>query len=161
MNLYEIDNAIMEAFDRAIDPETGEIHDDEAFGALNALEEERERKIEGVLLWIKNLRSDAEALKAEKQAFESRQKATERKAESLIRYISIVLSGEKFKTDRVTVSWRKTESVTYNGNVRDLPKECVREKEPEVNKTEIKKLLKAGKEISGAQIVEKMNIQIK
>lgn len=161
MNLYEIDNAIVEAFDRAIDPETGEIHDDEAFGALNALEEERERKIEGVLLWIKNLRSDAEALKAEKQAFESRQKATERKAESLIRYISNVLSGEKFKTDRVTVSWRKSESVTYDGNVRDLPRECVIEKEPEINKTEIKKLLKAGKEISGAQIVKNMNIQIK
>ena len=161
MNLYEIDNAITEAFEQAIDPETGEICNEEAYEALNSLEIQREGKIEGVLLWIKNLRAESEALKAEKIAFDARQRQAERKAESLKKYISGILGGEKFKTDRVAVSWRKTESVTYDGNVRDLPTECIREKEPEVNKTELKKLLKAGEKISGAQIVESMSMQIK
>lgn len=161
MNLYEIDSAIMEAFDKAIDPETGEIHDEEAFEALNALEEQREQKIEGILLWVKNLRSDAEALKAEKQAFEARQKATERKAESLIKYVSGVLAGEKFKTDRVSVSYRKTESVKFDGNILDLPDGCVRFKAPEVDKVALKKFLKSGNEVEGAEIVESMSMQIK
>lgn len=161
MNLYDIDQAIEAAFEDAIDMETGEIVNEEAYKALDSLQMEFDKKAEGVLLWIKNLSAEAESLKKEKQAFESRQKAAEKKAESLVRYIAGVLNGKKFKTDRVEVRWRKSESVEYCGDVSKLPKECIREKEPEINKTELKKLLKEGKAIDGAQLVTKQNIQIK
>ena len=96
MNLYEINERIMEAFDAAVDPETGEIIDSDAYQALNDLQMQLDEKAEGILLWIKNLRAQAEALKKEKQAFESRQQAAERKAESLKQYISNVLKGKRF-----------------------------------------------------------------
>ena len=67
--LYEIDNAIMEC----IDFETGEIVD---FERLEELQMERERKLENVALWIKNLKSDADAIKAEKQVLDEREKAS-------------------------------------------------------------------------------------
>ena len=161
MNLYDIDQAIEAAFEDAIDMETGEIVNEEAYKALDSLQMEFDKKAEGVLLWIKNLSAEAESLKKEKQAFESRQKAAEKKAESLVHYIAGVLNGKKFKTDRVEVRWRKSESVEYCGDVLKLPKECIREKEPEINKAALKKLLKEGNAIEGAQLVTKQNIQIK
>ena len=62
-NLFEIDAAIMAAMDRCVDPETGEI-DGEVYTELEALQMERERKIENIACWVKNLRSDADDLKA-------------------------------------------------------------------------------------------------
>lgn len=161
MNLYEINEKIMEAFDAAVDLETGEIVDDEAYQALNDLQMQFDEKTEGILLWIKNLRAQAEALKKEKQAFEYRQKAAENKAESLKRYISKVLNGQKFSTERVSVSWRKSESTEYIGDVKALPAECIRQKDPEVNKTALKEALKRGEKIPGASLVVINNIQIK
>lgn len=70
--LYEIDAAIMDC----VDTETGEIIDEEQ---LNALLMERSAKLEGVALWIKNLDSDAAAIRAEREALEKRQKAAEKK----------------------------------------------------------------------------------
>lgn len=161
MNLYEIDREITEAFENAVDQETGEIVNEDAYCALDQLQMMKERKMEGIALWIKNLNAEADALKKEKQAFEARQKSSENKAESLKRYLSNVLNGEKFKTDKVSVTWRKSESADYSGDISTLPESCIRIKEPELNKTELKRLLKEGKEIDGAQLVAKQNIQIK
>ena len=68
MNLFEIENEIMNCWDQ----ETGEILDSDR---LDQLEMERDTKIENIALYIKNLTADAEALKAEKQSFAERQKA--------------------------------------------------------------------------------------
>lgn len=76
--LYEIDAAIMDC----VDAESGEIIDEEQ---LNSLLMERSAKLEGVALWIKNLDSDAAAIRAEREALEKRQKAVENKAASLRR----------------------------------------------------------------------------
>ena len=59
MTLYEIDKAIMEC----VDLETGEIIDTEQ---LDKLTMEREAKLENVACWIKELKVEAEALKAGK-----------------------------------------------------------------------------------------------
>ena len=80
MKLYEIDEMIMQAFEQAVDPETGEIVNEAAYAALDSLQEARDQKIEDVLLWIKNLASDAEELKKEKMAFAERQQQAEQRA---------------------------------------------------------------------------------
>ncbi len=153
MNLYEIDDAILEC----VDLETGEIFDAEKF---EQLEIERETKIENICCWIKNLKAEAEALKAEKDAFAQRQKSAENKMESLKRYISAYLDGEKFKTAKVAVSFRKSESLEILEGA-NIPDEYLRFKEPEVNKVELKKALKAGERFDGVQLVENLNIQIR
>ena len=161
MNLYEINEEILMAYNSAIDQETGEIIDEEALNALGELSMERDEKIENILLWIKNLTAEAEALKKEKQAFADRQSSVESKASSLKRYIGSILNGEKFFSPRVSVNWRKSQSVEYSGDVNKLPENCIRKKEPEVNKTELKKMLIAGVKIPGARLVENNNMQIK
>lgn len=97
-SLYEIDQRIL----ALVDEETGEITN---FEQLDKLQIEREAKIENIALWIKNLKSDEESYKAEKQAFEDRQRQAKQRRESLERYLSDVLNGEKFKTARVECSW--------------------------------------------------------
>lgn len=89
MNLFEIENEIMNCWDQ----ETGEILDSDR---LDQLEMERDTKIENIALYIKNLTADAEALKAEKQSFAERQKAAENKAELLKKYLATYLAGQKF-----------------------------------------------------------------
>ena len=160
MNLYEINSQIMAAFEAAVDMETGEIINEEAYEALNGLQMERGEKIEGILLWIKNLTADANALKREKQAFADRQAAAERKAESLKRYVADALAGEKFQTERVSVTWRKSEAAEFTGNIALLPPPCIRVK-TEVSLEELKRKLKEGAIIPGARLVVRNNIQIK
>ena len=161
MNLYAINDLITQAFESAVDMETGEIVNADAYEALDSLQMAFDQKAEGILLWIKNLTAEAEALKKEKLAFAERQSAAERKAESLKKYISGVLCGNKFQTEKVSVTWRKSEAVEYAGNVYDLPEELLKYKEPEINKTELKKRLKAGEVIAGAELVQRNNMQIK
>jgi hypothetical protein len=153
MNLYEIDAEIL----GCVDVETGEIFDVDKFEELSLT---RDAKIENICLWIKNLKAQAEALKAEKESFAQRQKAAETKMESLKRYISNYLEGTAFESAKVKVSFRKSEAVEImEGAV--IPDEYLRFKEPEVNKAGLKAALKSGVHIEGVSIVENQNIQIK
>jgi hypothetical protein len=153
MNLFEIDTAILDC----VDVETGEVFDVDRF---EELELTRDAKIENICLWIKNLKAEAEALKAEKDAFAQRQKAAETKMESLKRYISGYLDGTAFESAKVKVSFRKSESLEISEDAV-IPDEYLRFKEPEVNKADLKKAIKAGLTIGGVQLVENNNIQIK
>ena len=90
MNLYEIN----EKLELGFDIETGEILDAEY---LDKLAMERDMKIENIALWIKNLKSEAEALKAEKDVFAQRQKSAENKMEQLKKYLANALAGKSSK----------------------------------------------------------------
>ena len=151
MNLYEIN----EEMQKCIDPETGEVNTE----MLEALEMMRDEKLENIALWIKDLKAEAEALKNEKQAFAARQSAAENKAESLKRYLANVLNGEKFKTTKCAVSFRRTESVKIL-NELELPAEYV-SYEVKADKNAIKAAIKDGQTIAGAELVENLNCVIK
>lgn len=153
MNLFEIERKIMEC----VDMETGEIIDSES---LDKLQMDRDQKIENVALWIKNLTSEADALKAEKNAFADRQKAAENKAASLKKYLTNYLDGEKFKSEKVAISFRNSDSVDVT-DISLIPKEYLKIADPTADKTAIKNALKAGAVFDGAEIVTNRNIQIK
>lgn len=150
--LYEIDNAILEC----VDAETGEIIDDKA---LEELELARDNKIENIACWIKNLKADAESYKKEKEVFVQKEKAAKNKAENLKRYLEMALGGEKFKTSKVSISYRKSEIVEID-EIEKLSDEFIKI-EKKADKTAIKAAIKEGAEIVGARIVENNNIQIK
>lgn len=153
MTLYEIDQAIMDC----IDSETGDIIDAEL---LDSLQMERTEKIENVACWIKELKAEAEALKAEKMAFAERQRVAENKAESLKNWLAYVLNGEKFKTTRASVTFRATEKVEI-GDIMQLDESFLKYKEPEADKTAIKEAIKAGQEVAGATLVSSKSVIIK
>lgn len=158
MNLYKIDRAILDC----VDLETGEIIDEDA---LNALEMERYAKVENIALWIKNLMSDAAQIKKEREALEEREKSAKNKAESLKKYLSEYLNGNKFSTSKVAISFRKSESVDVTDinkiMIMDDADSYLKYKDPDPDKTAIKQAIKSGINIPGCSLVEKQNIQIK
>lgn len=161
-NLFDINKSMMDAWDAAIDPETGEL-DAEALAAFEELQMERDEKVENIGCWIKNLNADAAALKEEAKNMTERAKRAERKADGLKRYLEAALHGEKFQSTRCAISWRKTTSVEVDeAEVPELPEQYVRRKVTvEADKTAIKDALKAGEVIEGCRLVERNNISIK
>lgn len=153
-SLYDIHQEILDT----IDFSTGEILDVARFEELKLA---RDEKIENIGLWIKNLRAEAEAYKAEKDAFADKQKRAENKAESLKRYLDKMLDGKKFKSTKLEVSYRRSTSVEVDETklpanwLREVPATYV------VDKAEITKALKVGEAIEGAKLVENSLIQVK
>lgn len=152
-NLYAINAAILDC----VDLETGEIID---LVRLRALQLEREQKIENVALWIKNLLSDAEQYKEEKDAFAEKERAAKARAEKLKEYLRDALAGEKFKTTRVNVYYSSSNRVIVD-DVLNLPPRFVRFADPEPDKKEIMAAIKAGEEVVGAHIESSQSIVIK
>ena len=153
MRLYEINEQI----EACIDAETGEIIDE---SKLNELVMERNEKIENVALWIKDLKAEAEAYKAEKQAFADRQRIAENKLESLKSWLAGVLAGEKFKTTKVAVSFRRTKRVEV-ADIFALDENYVKYSEPTADKAAIKKAIEAGETVKGAELVESLSLSVK
>ena len=94
--LYEIDQAILDC----LDEETGEIIDPER---LDALQMEREQKLEGVALWIKDMTYEAQMVKEEADKLTARRKALENRVTSLKAWLVKALEGRKLKTARCSV----------------------------------------------------------
>lgn len=157
MTLFEIDKAI-EDFEFEIDEETGEI--------LNAMELDtlqmaRDTKIENVGLFYKNIKAEYEAVKKQRQEFHHREQMLDKKAESLKAYLWYACGGEKFKTDKITMSYRKSKSIEVP-NEDILADEWVTIKTiRQPDKAKIKEAIEAGKEVMGARQIEKTNIIIK
>lgn len=151
--LYEIDEEIL----NCVDMETGEIIDVERLGQLQLT---REDKVEGIALWIKNLLSDADAIKSEEEKLAQRRKANENKAKNLKEYLSKFLNGKKFKTPKVSISYRKSESVEVT-DISKLDDDYLKFAEPTVDKAKVKKALKAGTVLQGISLIENQNIQIR
>ena len=152
-SLYEINQQIMDC----IDMETGEIV---SIDQLHGLQMDRIEKIRNIACYIKNLRSDAAQYDEEAKTFAARKKAAQTKADSLTAYLSSMLNGEKVKDKEYAISWRKSESV----NITDdslLPDTYLVPQPPKVDKAGIKAALKAGTAVTGAELTEKNNIQIK
>jgi len=154
MKLYEIDQAILEC----IDQETGDIVD---IDRLEALEVERDQKVSNVACWIKNLKAEAEAIKAEKQNLAKRQTADENKIKQLKSWLDYALNGTTYKDARCAVSYRKSSSVEVaEGAIENLPEEYVKVTK-EAKLTELKTALDLGYKFDGIELVEKSNIQVR
>ncbi len=163
MKLFDIDERLAACVkldeSRVVDTESGEIIDLEAIAAL---EMERDKKIENLGCWYKNLLADAEALKAQKNAFAEREKAAKAKAESLKGFLGRYLNGKKFETAKVAMSFRKSEAVEFDAKcIGDVPEEFLKFKDPELDKIAVKKAIKAGETVPGCELVQRQNLQIK
>ena len=159
MTLYEIDAAIRDLIENAVDPETGEIAEDLSL-QLEELHMAREQKLENIACYIKDLKAEAEAIRAEERNLAARRRTAENKAARLTDYLSWALAGEKFKSARCAVSFRKSMAVQVN-TLMDIPEEYLRFKDPEPDKAKIKDALKEGLDVPGATLVENVSVIIK
>lgn len=151
MNLFEYDKALTEC----IDLETGEI-DAEKF---EALEMEREQKLENLAMWYKDCNAKAGAIKEEEKALKERREAYERKADSLKNYLDSYLAGTKFETAKVRISYRKSERLVIAEDAK-IAKKWLKVSTT-VDKAGIKAELKAGKKVKGCSLETVNNIGIK
>ena len=161
--LYEIDQEILDC----VAPETGEILDTEK---LNALQMERETKLEGVALWVKDLKAEAAAVKEEADKLTARKKALDNKIDGLKAWLLYAMDGEKLKTARCNVyqthstklnvideqsvvNWIQTHSKE--------PEQFLKFTLPEIRKDAVKAELKNGTEIPGACLEQTESVVIK
>ena len=160
--LFEIDQEILDC----VDMETGEILDTEK---LDALQMERERKLEGVALWIKDLNYEAAAVKEEADKLTARKKALDNKITGLKQWLLYALNGEKMKTPRCNVYQTHSQRLVIEDECEliniiqtlDDPQRFLRFREPELKKDEIKKAIKDGWTFAGAALEETEGLVIK
>ena len=160
--LYEIDQEILEC----VDLETGEILDSDR---LTALQMERERKLEGVALWVKDLNYEAQMVKEEADKLTARRKALDNKIASIKNWLLWALDGEKLKTPRCNVYQTHSTRLSVADEAElinaiqtlDEPERFLRFRAPELKKDEIKKALKDGWTFIGASLEETESVVIK
>ena len=164
MKLYEIDKALLDVIESgySVDEETGEVYFSE--DELEALITDRNYKIEGCALYVKNLEAEADAINAEIERLQARQKAKQSRADYMRQYIaqSMKLFGDtQVETARAAVSLRKSTYVDVYDAAKLAP-ELVRKKVTTApDKKEIRKRLQAGELVTGAALATRNSVIIK
>lgn len=177
MKLYELPEKMAELMDRYIDPETGELMDEEQFDKeIAKLEMQADEVYEYIALQIKNELAEADAIKKEIEILQKRIKSKQNAAERKKDYMSQYFKRDKLETPRVKITWSKSthleipESLSPENFYYEIADEegtedlFVRHKEIfEWNKSEITRMIKGNdSRINGEfKLVEKKNLQIK
>jgi len=157
-NLFNIDAELFEVYSQ-IENNGGEMTP-ELEAALEITESERLTKGEGYVYVIKQLKSQAEMIKAEAKRLQDLAKRYENSADKLAdRLLESVVAHGQIKTAFVTISSRKSKSVSITDESL-LGAEFLRIK-TEPNKTAIKEALESGQEVQGALIVENYSLSIR
>lgn len=166
MKLYELTNDYMSLM-QAIDND--ELPEEAIADTLEAITAGIEEKADSIACLLKNLDAECKAIKAEEERLAERRKSKEKSIERIKQYLSESLQNagiDKVETARNRITFRKSEAVEIVEEVfikwaslnRD---DLLTYSEPKANKTEIKKALKSGAEIVGAELRINQNIQIK
>ena len=160
--LYELDQKINELIANSIDPETGEVSDG-FIEKLDALNMERNEKIDNIMRLYKNLISDAAGWEAEEKRLSELKKSAKNRAESLKNYLSRDMEAcvEKVTSEHGKIGCRKSEKVVVQ-DVDTLPEEFKKVKvEVKADLISLKNALKEDRKIDGVSLEEHQNIQIK
>lgn len=162
-SLYEIDRDIQAFIDGvfAMADENGEVDID--MDILEDLKEQRQTKLENIALYIKNLASEASAIKEEENSLSERRKRLERKCERLkgILVRSMMENGEKeLSSARYCAKIRDSKATEiYDESI--LPSDYIVGKTTYApDKKLIKETIESGKEVAGARIVINHNLKL-
>ena len=174
MNLYDINQALIDTIEMGVDVETGEILEGQNLDdKINQLSMVLDEKMENIACYVKNLTSDIEALKTEEDNLKKRRKSKENQIKYLKRYLSNFMQLNdipKFETSKCKVSFRKSVSTEVIDQDK-IPKSLIKTKtEKTVDKLGLKQFLQNNtKDMSkeeqikeyGAYLSENKNIEIK
>jgi len=162
MKLYEIKYEIAHNLENAFDPDTGELIDPNALERIELLEGDLTEKVCDIACWILDEEYEVEKHAKEEAKQKKKKLAAARRVESLKAYLIGALDNDRKYTDsRVSVSFRKSESVDVEQSAPIPDEFWTIHEEVKYDKLAIKRALKSGMSVPGCQIVEKQNIQIK
>lgn len=140
-----------------IDADTGEF--DEAM--FEGLKIERDKKIENIALWVLEDEAMAKNIKEQENKLKELRGILEQRIEKRKEFLRYIAEGKKLKTDRVTVSYRKSDAVKIV-NEEIIPPEFKAVKTSySICKDEIKKALKAGQAVNGAELESRISTIVK
>ncbi|GAB0335427.1 siphovirus Gp157 family protein [Staphylococcus pseudintermedius] len=143
--------------------ENEELSFDDVKDTLDAIKDEQKRKYDAMQKMILSLKGDINTLKERETALSKRRKSYENKIKSLQNYMldSMKFKGEtKFKTEEFTYFIRKSET-TQIEDENVIPEKYKVEQAPKIDKTQIKKDIKAGIEVAGASLVENESLGVR
>ena len=149
--LYEIEGQ----FSKLVDFEINTDDDVQAFTELmKEVQGNFDVKAEAICKLIKNVRSDAEAFKAEKLSLEKKQKALENKAEALEKYLeynarTFIQAGEKRKVGLFTLSFRKTPGKLFVDKEDGIPDAFFKK---QIDISRLKDAVKSGSVFDGVRL---------
>ena len=176
MKLYELTNDFAQLFEQF--DEISELGDDTEeyqqawFDTISGIEEEFEVKAEQIAAYVKALKAEAEALKAEEAFLAKRRKTKEKQAERLKKYLleSMQAIGRK-KIDRpmAVLSVRTCPESVRFGDEKAFIDACMnsghdeflRYKTPEIDRAAVKEVLQRGGKVEGAYLARDQRIDIK
>ncbi len=161
-SLYEICNEI-DQLECWIDEQASEnqgVIPEKALEYFNALEGEKNDKLENVYKAIRNKQAFADMLRTEEKRLAERRKVLENSCEYLENLVSMAIgAGNNFEHGIAKFGWRKSEAVDIFDEAQ-IDKAYINY-EPKINKTLIKDMLKSGIEVAGAIMKQNLNLQIK
>lgn len=142
------------------------------FDTLDGIEEEFEIKAVNIAIIVKNIKAEAEQLKAEKLCLAKRQAQKERAAERLEQYLlnsMQAIGREKIDKPQAVIRVKKNPESTVIDNEKSFIEwaktkgynELLKYKDPEVKKKEVKELLKRNVELPFVHLERKTKIDIK
>ncbi|MCR5518387.1 MAG: siphovirus Gp157 family protein [Lachnospiraceae bacterium] len=155
-NIYELTQDYLRLLEMAEDPEL----DPEVIAdTFEGIEGELEIKAENYAKVMKNLEGDIAALKAEEERLAKKRKAIENNIKRMKGTLqeAMELTGKtKFKTELFSFGIQKNApSVVIDAaDIRDIPKDYLKFKEPEVDKAAIKNAINAGVDFEGLAHLE-------
>lgn len=166
MKLYEYDDIIATLYRAAesedgIDPETGMVFD---ITQLEALEMERDKKIENALLYEEQMKADAKEIDDYIKRLQERSRAKKNTAESIKQWLIGRMQESKeskFETSRIRATLRVVAAnKTVITNEQSIPPQYLKTKiEPDT--AAIKAALKAGEVVPGAELADSISLTIK
>lgn len=171
MKLYEINEQIEALTDQiVIDPETGEVSaDTEAIiEQVEALHMERKEVLEYLAKVILNLRADQAAVKAEEARLKERRERMAKREASLMNVLDRECAGQKTDLGVATISYRPSETTevtdyrkTWMWLAENHHDDCLTLSDPTINKTALKRLIKSGVSVPGAELATHNNCSLK
>ena len=166
MSLYSLTDECRNLYDAlmaSVDEETGEV-DISLVNALAERQEAWEDKAVAVACVYRSLDEDAARVGREIERLTAMKKRLERERDRVKEGLSAAFTAlgvEKVKGMYADISFRASEQ-TIIDNADAVPEEYMTVKTTYTpNKTAIKEAIKAGKEVPGAHLEQKKNIQIK
>lgn len=162
MTLYELTKNYSD-FVSAV--ENGDIPEEAIADTFDMLTGDIDKKIDNTACAVKNYTAEISAIDEEIKALTARKKSKEGTVSRLKENISRAMQScgkSKVETARNLVSLRKSErlEIPDEAEFAQLHPEFV-SYTPKIQKAEVKSAVKKGDEISGAHLVECLNIQIK
>lgn len=164
MNLYQLHEGYLNLVEVLENAGEDENLRELVTNSLNEIEDNIKDKADNVVRFIRNLESEANAIKEEEKRLAEMRKKREKQVENLKQYLfdfTKVADGQKIKGSIFTVSIKKNPASVVVDDLEAIPEEYKRVKTVvEADKTLLKKILK-DVEVAGVHLEQKESLNIK